>query len=66
MYSPSAAKQLATLDLSLGNAIIVCIGQTTAATARAVGLHVDATAAQPSDDGVLAELERCFSNKVTV
>ncbi len=66
IYSPSAAAQLATLDLSLGNAIIICIGPTTAAAATAAGLHVDAIAAQPSDDGVLAELERCFQSKVTV
>jgi uroporphyrinogen-III synthase len=66
IYSPSAANQLAALDLSLGNAMIVCIGPTTATIASAAGLHVDAIAEHPSDDGVLAELERCFSSKVTV
>jgi uroporphyrinogen III methyltransferase/synthase len=66
IYSPSAANQLASLDLSLSDAIIVCIGQATATAAKAVGLHVDAIAEQPSDDGVLAELARCFSSKVTL
>ncbi len=67
LYSPSAATHLASLALSPAHAIIiVCIGDSTAAAATAAGLHVDAIAAQPSDDGVLAELERCFSSKVAV
>lgn len=66
LHSPSAAKQFAALDLSLGSAIIVCVGPTTAAAASAIGLRVDAVAPEPSDDGVLTELERCFSGRVTV
>ncbi len=65
LYSPSAAKQLASLELPLRDAIILCVGSTTAEAAKAGGLHVDAIAAEPSDNGVLAQLERCFANKVT-
>lgn len=66
LYSPSAAKQLAELEVPLTDALTVCIGQTTAQAASTAGVEVEAVASNPSDDGVLDELVRIFAGKVTV
>lgn len=60
-YSPSAAVQFAALELPAQNAMIICMGRATADAARNAGLRVDATAADPTDDGMIAALQTVLS-----
>jgi len=58
--SPSAVRRFVELRLNAGEALVVCIGSTTADAARDAGLGVDAVAAEHSNEGLIAALSRCF------
>ena len=55
-YAPHAAPAAA-------DTLVVAIGATTAAGARAAGVRVTAVAATPSYDGIVAELEKAWSTR---
>ena len=65
--SPSAARHL--VDLlgpdrpTLADVLIVAIGQTTATEVRRLGLEVAAVAATPSDEGLVAALQRAIETR---
>ena len=64
--SPSAVRRFAALELSAGDAMIACIGPTTASAARSAGLHVEVVAQEHSTSGIVAALERHFDADKTV
>lgn len=64
LYSPSAAAQFAALELPTQDAMIICMGRATSDAARKAGLRVDATAAEPTDDGMLCALKSCIIERV--
>lgn len=64
LYSPSAAIQFAALELPTKDAMIICMGRATSDAARKAGLRVDATAAEPTDDGMLSALKSCITERV--
>jgi len=59
-YSPSAVERLAALPLDPGDAVIVCIGATTADAARRAGFDSIVTSERPTNEAMLAALERHF------
>ena len=59
--SPSAVRRFAALGLEAREATIACIGPTTAAAAREVGLHVEVVPDEHTGDGLVAALERYFA-----
>jgi len=56
-FSPSAVRSFVEAGLSAGDAIVACVGPTTAAAAREVGLDVNIVAADHSSAGLVAALE---------
>lgn len=63
--SPSAARRIATMLGPLGTCRFIAIGRSTAAAARAQGLTVDATAKEPTPDGIVAALSALFATEGT-
>ena len=59
--SPSAVRRFAALGLSAGDAVIACIGPTTASAARSVGLEVDVIAENHCASALTATIERYYS-----
>lgn len=59
--SPSVVRRFVSLGLSAGDAVIACIGPTTASAARSAGLRVDVMAENYSASGMVATLERYYS-----
>lgn len=60
LTSPSTAQALAAIGVAPGTAL-VAIGEPTAVALREAGLGVDAVAAEPSAEGLVAALERVAS-----
>jgi len=58
LCSPAAARQFARLRLDVGNALLACIGPSTAAAALESGVRVDIVARQCTDEGLVAALAR--------
>lgn len=54
--SPSAVQRFVTLDVSVGDAIVGCIGPTTADEATRCGMKVDVVPDQPGSGGLVAAL----------
>ncbi|MEN0021327.1 MAG: uroporphyrinogen-III synthase, partial [Planctomycetota bacterium] len=61
LYSPSATRAFASEDIDVSNAIIACIGPTTAAVANEAGLDVHIVPETYSDDGMVSTLIECFN-----
>jgi len=59
--SPSAVRRFAALGLEARDATIACIGPTTAAAAREMGLKVEVVPEEHTGDGLVAALERHFA-----
>lgn len=60
--SPSAVRGFASMHIDLGNAVIGCIGPTTAAAARDAGLPVDVVPDTPGSAHLIAALSAHFQN----
>lgn len=63
--SPSAARRIAGILAPLGSCRLVVIGRSTAAAAQELGLTVDATAKEPTPDGIVAALSELFASEGT-
>jgi uroporphyrinogen-III synthase len=61
--SPSAARRIAATLQPLGRCRFIAIGRPTAAEAAALGIRVDATAKEPTPDGIVAALGSVFANE---
>ncbi len=61
-YSPSAVTRFAALGLDAGEAVIGCIGSTTADAARAAGFQVGVIAVEPSDSAMRDALAAYFDS----
>jgi uroporphyrinogen-III synthase len=61
--SPSAARRIAATLQPLGRCRFIAIGRPTAAEAAALGIPVDATAKEPTPDGIVAALGSVFANE---
>jgi uroporphyrinogen-III synthase len=60
--SPSAVASIAS---TVGNdTLLVCLGDTTASAARALGLHVDGVAARPTMRALVDAIEAAFGARV--
>ena len=62
LYSPSGVRSLAENGVDLGDAVVACIGPTTADAARAAGYRVDVVPPVYSDDGMMAALENHWTS----
>lgn len=60
-YSASAVARFTESRLELGEAVVACIGPTTAEAARRAGMEVAVVAEEPSDAAMVAALVRRFS-----
>ncbi len=54
--SPSAVEEFARQEIEIGNAIIGCIGPTTADAAQGLGIRVDIVPQEPGSDGLVRAL----------
>lgn len=61
--SPSAASRAKASLLPLGDALVVCIGPTTAEAARDLGIHVHAQAVSPTPSDLVQALVQCIASE---
>lgn len=61
-FSPSAVRSFVESGLAVGNAVTACIGPTTAAAARELGLNVDVVATDHSATGLVNALAEHFQS----
>lgn len=59
--SPSAAKRFASMDIDLGEAVVACIGPTTASAARDAGIAAQVVATEHSAQGLVNALTAHYS-----
>lgn len=59
-YSPSSVEAFVAAGMTVGTAVIACIGETTAAAAKAVGLTVTIISDKPSDQAMVDAISRHF------
>ncbi len=64
--SPSAVRRFVSLGLGAAVCPVVCIGPSTAETARELGLGVDAVSRQCDNDGLIEALRCCIGFQVVV